>query len=145
MFVNSIVFVTIPKFIDKNITLENPNANYGNTLEIIDTLITSIILAPLLETLIFQHLIFKLSRFIVKNNRLSLISFLTISSLSFGLSHFTSLVYILYTIFSGFIFAISYEIFYLKRLKPFWNVALIHAMFNFILFIMSIAFLLLGV
>jgi hypothetical protein len=145
LFLNSIAFVTIPKFINEKITLNNPNVNYGSTLEIIETFIDGIILAPLLETLIFQHLIFKLSRFIIKNNKLSLILFLTVSSLSFGLSHFSSLVYIVYTVFIGFIFAFFYEVFYLKRSKPYWNVVFLHAMFNFILFLISIVLILLGI
>lgn len=138
LFANSIIFSIIPSLIDEKINLNNPNVNYDNYVSIIEAFIDSVILAPLIETFIFQLVIFKISKNLIKNKKSSLITFLITSSLCFGFSHFSSPIYIVYTVFSGFIFAFFYEIFHLKKGNPFLLITTIHSIFNFILFLINI-------
>lgn len=140
LFTSSFIFSTIQSLINENAYLTNPNINYNDSINTLKSFVKSVVLAPLIETFIYQFIIFKVSKLLIKNNKLSLIVFLIISSLSFGFSHFYSPSYLLYTIFSGFIFAFFYEIFHMKKANSFLLITLIHLTYNLILFLTNIIY-----
>lgn len=100
---------------------------------LIITFLATVIIAPLLETFIFQYGIIKILRKIniLKNNNLTII---LISSLIFGLQHFYSLSYIIHTTILGIFLAYAFVVYERKKTSPFWVVCAIHSLKNFISF-----------
>lgn len=92
------------------------------------------IIAPLLETLVFQHGIIKLLRKRAKNNDLAVIF---ISALIFGLAHCYNVLYVIHTTLIGVLLAYSYIIYEDKKMNPFWVVVIIHSLRNSIVFVIS--------
>lgn len=103
-----------------------PSINKDGVLGII---IKGLLVAPLLETLVFQRFIYFLfSKISYLNNKNTLSCI--VSGLLFGLSHAYSLYYIIVTTLVGFVFMYTYLI-YIKNLKKsFWFVATIHFLVN---------------
>lgn len=92
------------------------------------------LIAPLFETYIFQYGIIKwLSSTKMKNWFI-----VFISSLLFGLSHFYSLQYVVNTFFIGIVLALSFMWWINKKIDAFWVTAIIHALHNLCLLILSI-------
>lgn len=91
------------------------------------------IFAPIFETLIFQHLIFKIFRKFKKQTNIPILHYLLFTSILFGLSHFYSLIYIISTFFIGISFVFFYILSYLRRESAYWNVAIIHSLYNSLL------------
>lgn len=90
------------------------------------------ILAPLYETLLFQHLIIKSLRVIRSKIHLSNTLIITISGLIFGLIHLKNLILISFGIVVGAVFAYTYiHVDKKTDLNPFWSVFLLHAAINF--------------
>lgn len=89
-----------------------------------------LLITPLVETLIFQYAIIKISRKIniLKNNNLIII---LISAVIFGLEHSYSLSYIIYATIMGIFLAYSFVIYEKKEVSPFWVVCAIHSLRNF--------------
>ena len=92
-------------------------------------LFVAIILGPILETFVFQYVIFKILSLIKLERNWNLL-FLIISASLFGLSHCYSLVYVLYATITGVVLAFIYYFYRLHTKKAFWTTALIHALVN---------------
>lgn len=96
--------------------------------------IYAVILAPLLETFLFQMCVIKILR---KINKLNNSIVVIISALIFGLQHFYSLEYILNTTIAGIFLAYAFITYEKKKLLPFCVVCIIHSLRNFISLIIS--------
>lgn len=104
-----------------------------NNIDIYD-IVLSILVVPLLETLIFQQFIFWISRKIGIANKSGIV--ILLSSTLFASTHFYSVAYIIYAMCLGVIFMYAYIIRVKKH--PFWTVFGIHAIFNLIIVILQI-------
>jgi hypothetical protein len=96
--------------------------------------VVAIIIAPLLETLIYQYAVIKLLRKvkILKNNNYIII---LICSILFGLSHTYSLSYVINTTIIGIILAYSFITYEKKGIPPFLIVCAIHSLRNLFSFV----------
>lgn len=103
----------------------------NNTSVLLKLLVTGLI-APVLETYLFQHLIINL---FYNNKNLKLIIF--ISALLFGVSHFYDIGYVINTFFIGIVLATSYILWNSKKINPFWGTTIIHSVHNIIVIIIS--------
>lgn len=92
---------------------------------------TAVIMAPLLETLIFQKWFYRLLSKI-KYFRNNVCWIIIISGILFGLSHCYSAHYMIITTAIGFLLMYAYILRIDKH--PYWTVAAIHALSNFIIF-----------
>ena len=86
------------------------------------------ILAPVLETYVFQYFFYELF-FIKRNYWLALI----FSSALFGLSHFYDPMYAVNTFFSGLVLGLSYIMAKKRKTYPILLTIMIHALHNFII------------
>lgn len=107
-------------------TIPDPIA--GNNL-VLDFLIT-IIVAPLIETLLFQSLIIELVCKLFKRPRRNLYISVTASSVAFALSHSYSICYIIITFLAGIILALAYYLGRYRKESPIVLVFVIHAVYN---------------
>lgn len=94
----------------------------------------SVIIGPLLETLIFQYLTIEiLSFFKLKKSFIILIS-----SLFFSLIHYYNFIYIIATLPAGIIYATYYMYLKEKKIKtPFLYIFGLHTLYNFTVFILD--------
>ncbi|GAA0695334.1 CPBP family glutamic-type intramembrane protease [Clostridium cadaveris] len=115
-----------------NIKIAETNLSISQAPLIIEFLAVSII-APLLETFLFQYGAIKILRKIniLKNNNLIII---LISALIFGLQHCYSLSYIIHTTILGIFLSYAFVVYETKKVSPFWVVCIIHSLRNFISF-----------
>ncbi len=99
-----------------------------NEFSKVETIIIVIILAPLLETLIFQHIIYLfLKKLKVKNDILCIF----IMSLLFSLMHWYNWLYVVMIFFSGLILNNLYVYYYKNNSKYFFILTfLFHSLFN---------------
>lgn len=109
--------------------------SYSTMPAIVEAFIKGVIFAPFFETIIFQSFIYWLTNKLIKTEHTRNLIFLIISSIAFGLSHFYSIYYIIYTTVIGIILACFYIISKKRKESAIKNVIIIHASFNFILFI----------
>lgn len=86
-----------------------------------------VILAPLIETLIFQKWVYKLLSIIgwLNQNKFFIV---LLSAAVFGLIHFYCLSYIVYNFFIGALLMFTYIIRIENR--PYWTVAILHSLMN---------------
>lgn len=87
----------------------------------------AVILAPIIETFIFQYLIFKLTK------KLSPFIYALLSALAFGFAHYhknSSFVEVIDVFLTGLIFAYAYYLYILKNESSFWYVVLLHMFVN---------------
>ncbi|HOG19105.1 MAG TPA: CPBP family glutamic-type intramembrane protease [Salinivirgaceae bacterium] len=111
------------------------NSDFPTKNAIIAT-ISALVLSPIIETSIFQHLIFQFFKVVRKTG--IPIKFIIISSLLFGLAHqvvwttgvFLGVVSFIHKIFGGIMLAVSYYIFYRIRKHALLSTALIHSAHN---------------
>lgn len=89
----------------------------------------AVILAPLLETLVFQYAIIS---FILKKMPKALLFSCFISAVFFGLSHSYSIEYVLKTFFSGLLFGSLYITVLTKKAHAIIIVSIAHSIFNLI-------------
>jgi membrane protease YdiL (CAAX protease family) len=92
-----------------------------------EQILQAVIIAPLIETLISQKWVYKLFSLIKPlKKRKILIVFL--GAIIFGIIHFYSLSYIIYNVFTGFLFMFVY----IAKLhkKPYWIVVTLHGLIN---------------
>ncbi len=98
-----------------------------------------LLLAPVLETLLYQLLVYKIfNRFTnlkVKKNQYLL---LFISALLFSLSHYYSILYIIRTFFLGLVLMYAYFLKAENTKQAFWLVTIIHALTNMLPFIIQV-------
>ncbi|PEC62499.1 CPBP family intramembrane metalloprotease [Bacillus toyonensis] len=98
-----------------------------------------IVIAPLLETALYQMFIFWILKLIPGMEKYNK-SIIFISAIIFGLSHDFSYIYILYAYIMGFVFAYSYWTYTRKyenghtKFPPFWTVWCIHVLHNIVVF-----------
>lgn len=135
-----LLLVIIRFFSVEGNSLNNPFVDLSNPLAIIGTFFKGVIAAPLLETLIFQMLIYKLLNKIKINQRYFLPTYLIFSSLLFAATHYYSLLYFFYTSGAGGILAFSYFIYKERNDNAFLMVTLLHAVFNFVVFSLGLIF-----
>lgn len=120
--------------------LRNPDAN--NIFEdssIVSAFFIIVILVPLLETLVFQALIIRLTFLIL--NRFKIIKpiiAVIFSSALFALNHPYSMTYVLTTFFIGIVLAMSYIIIIKRKYSAILITFLIHSLYNMIPFIRDI-------
>ncbi|MBK0383051.1 CPBP family intramembrane metalloprotease [Pedobacter sp. SD-b] len=110
--------------------------NFKNINQIVKAVFKVIIFIPLIETALFQYFIINLlktSERFEKNEVLIII----ISAFLFALSHYYSIYYIIITFFAGCILAYSFLASKNFKIKPFWLVFTIHALFNLISFLVE--------
>ncbi|MDR0437032.1 MAG: CPBP family intramembrane metalloprotease [Bacteroidales bacterium] len=95
-------------------------------------LIISVLIAPLMETLVFQFLVIYL---LLRFTRFPLWIVICISALIFGILHTYSVFYVFYAFVGGIIFAVAFVACKQKRgyFYAFWVVALIHGLYNAII------------
>lgn len=96
--------------------------------------IEGIIIAPIIETFLFQKIFFDFF-----DGKIKIRFIILISALCFGLSHFYNLGYIINTFFMGVILATAYTIWSDKKISPFWTVVTIHLLHNLIVFLIQIS------
>lgn len=105
--------------------------NYGE----VSMVMIGILIAPLVETLLFQTLVyFVLSRINLFNQRKILI--IIVSAILFAVEHIYSVQYMIYTFVMGAFLMYAYII--SKGKNPFLRVFLIHLMINSIAFLLDI-------
>ncbi len=105
----------------KESPLESANNNFGFLF------LTAVIIAPLAETLLFQMLpfwVFRKAQYFCKHR----FAVVALSGIIFGLQHYYSLLYMIITIFIGMILMYGYTVKWRKH--AFWNVTLMHALWN---------------
>lgn len=109
----------------------------GNTglddLTTLETIIAIVIIAPLLETFIFQFGVQEVVIRAFKNSVFKLWISVFISSLAFALTHYYSLFYILMTLVSGLIYSVFYIIIRDRTKKigaSFFLTSLLHIGYN---------------
>lgn len=126
-FVFQYVTAVIANFFDDELTTNN--LHFSSLQE---EFITLVIIAPIVETLIFQYLIIE----VLLNLKLKPWVCILVSALLFGVSHWYNLVYILVTTVVGLIFAYYYLA---LRHQNFMNklvlITIIHALSNLFAFV----------
>lgn len=100
------------------------------TDSIVLDLLIAVIVAPLLETLLFQSLIIEIICKIIKRPRRNIYIAVMVSSLAFALNHTYSLGYVIMTFFWGIIFALAYYLGRYRKEGPIILVFLIHSIYN---------------
>lgn len=87
------------------------------------------ILAPIIETLIFQYVVIEILN-AVKILKEKNIAIVIISAVLFGISHSYSYLYIFYAFIIGLLLAYSYLVYKKKKFSAFWVVFWIHCIRN---------------
>jgi len=128
----SVVTGIITTFLPEPI-IENPFTIDDKWMEIFVVLIV----APIIETLIFQSLIVELVCKFIKRPRNSFYIALILSALAFALSHTYSISYFVFTFIGGLILALAYYIGRYRKENAFLLVFIIHSLYNLSTFIPS--------
>ena len=89
----------------------------------------AIIIAPIIETLLFQFGVFKLMQ-LNKFTRDKYVHYIIISSLLFGLEHWYNLRYIIFAFSAGLPLAYTYYLYHKNPIKAFRFTALVHSLHN---------------
>lgn len=98
-------------------------------------IIIACIIAPVLETTIFQWLIIE-----IMYKKIGTRFAVIISALLFGLSHFYNSLYVINTFFIGLILSTSYVLAKEKKFNPSLITIAVHSLHNIIIFILEIFF-----
>jgi len=97
----------------------------------VELLIIGVLVAPIMETAIYQVFIIKVSRHIFSKFLNSDYTIpILLSAICFGLSHPYDVYYEIMAFMSGIILAFAYCILLLRKESSFWIVALIHSLVN---------------
>ncbi len=97
--------------------------------------ITTVIVAPLLETFLFQYGIIKSIVYLSDNKYKT--QAIILSAMAFTLIHSYSIIYMIYAFIMGLFFGILYFTSLKKKLYPFLVIAFVHALFNFTVFMVN--------
>ena len=92
----------------------------------------SVIVAPVMETYIFQRGIINFVLLTIKSNQLVAV---LLSATGFGLTHTYSTPYVIVTFFIGILYGIIYLSFRAKKVVAFWYLTIIHASYNLCAFL----------
>jgi len=93
-------------------------------------LLIAVIVAPLIETLLFQSLIIEITCKIIKRPRKNICVAVMVSSLAFALNHTYSLSYFFITLGAGMILALAYYLGRYRKESAIILVFLIHSFYN---------------
>ena len=96
--------------------------------------LTIILLAPFIETIVFQYLPLKIAGLFIKKSRYVLYYTILLVSLLFGLLHGDLILYKLTAFFYGFIWICCCFLLIRKKRRPIFFTWLIHACYNGLLF-----------
>ena len=121
--------IILEHFLGLNPTVGN---NESDLLAQIGHSFYGVIIAPIIETAIFQKLILDNSKPRIKNNILCV----ALSAVVFGLVHCTRIAQIVLAAFSGFYLGLFYTIARQKKYNAFWLTCLMHALWNLIVYIL---------
>jgi len=111
------------------IGLHDPNPVLDMHDSIFKIVVFGIIIAPIIETFVAQHIIIKfLSSFKALAYKKYLI--IILSSIVFGIGHTQSVSYMIMTFAIGLLLAYSYLVFMNRPQSAFWTTALIHSLRN---------------
>ena len=102
--------------------------NESDLLAQIGQFFSAVIIAPVIETVIFQKLILDNSKPRIKNN----IVCVALGAVVFGLAHINGLFRIVLATFVGFYLGLFYTIARQKKYNAFWLTCLMHALWNLI-------------
>ncbi|MBW7914379.1 MAG: CPBP family intramembrane metalloprotease [Taibaiella sp.] len=94
-----------------------------------DKVIELMVIAPILETLVYQYLIIRLFMYFAKSRKYYPCAIL-ISAIAFGLGHTYNPAYIFFAFFIGLVLAYMYYFYSKEPLKAFWTVVLVHGIRN---------------
>lgn len=131
--IDLILSILLP--LSKEIVIEN---DFLEGKSLIYIFLTTVIIIPFIETLLFQFIIIE-GYFIIlrKNNKAIILAILT-SSIVFGLSHSYSLNYILLGLIIGFYLSLIYVLAKLRKdISPFFLVSIIHMIINLMVFLLN--------
>lgn len=118
-----------------DIQFNEPLIDLKQPIITVNLLIDTLISAPLLETALFQTLIYKFTKWLHFNN----LTIVLISAICFGLRHDYSLLYTISTFFTGSILMYAYILRSEYNNKPYWSVTLAHSTLNaFALFMLLV-------
>ena len=87
---------------------------------------TAVVVAPLVETYLTQHLIIHYT----KKWLGSYVFGVLLCSIVFSLLHYYNLPYIAKTFINGFVYSAAYAIFHWRKCSPTWHVSIIHCLHN---------------
>ncbi len=133
IFVSFLINISLEHFNILDADLNSPSF-FSLTQEIFLT----VIVAPLLETFIFQFLFYYIIKIFYKflGHYFNFI-YIIISATLFGLSHKYSIYYQIGTFFFGLIFSYSFIFFKTKFNSPFISVCIVHSLYNLFTTIME--------
>lgn len=98
----------------------------------------AVIFVPAIETWLFQSLLIKAARYLLKKIHFNrFVIPIIFSGFIFGINHMYNFHYMISLIFMGIVFALIYRVFMLRKESSFWIVALMHSINNFIVFNMN--------
>jgi membrane protease YdiL (CAAX protease family) len=121
LFLFNLAVAIFISFVKNNVVDKSPV-----TISFVEKFITNVLIAPLLETLIYQTLIIALSKKLRNNNLFAVL----ISSFLFGISHYTSIETVLRTFIMGFILSLYYTVLRAKKINGYYPITLIHSFWN---------------
>ncbi|CCZ07488.1 CPBP family intramembrane glutamic endopeptidase [Culturomica massiliensis] len=131
----AIVYLPFKMFQLEDIQFREELINPEQPTLTVTILISALILAPIVETALFQTLIYQLKKWLHFNN----ITIVLISSVCFSLVHNFSLLYIISTFFIGSILMYTYILRSEYNNKPYWSMTLAHSTLNaFALFMLLV-------
>lgn len=113
--------------------IENPLVIEHKWME----LVVLLLIAPLLETLLFQSLIIELVCKFIKRPRNSLYVALMLSALTFAINHAYSMSYFVFTFIGGLILALAYFVGRYRRENASLLVVIIHTLYNLSTLVLS--------
>lgn len=94
-----------------------------------DKVIELMVIAPIVETLVYQYIIIRLFMYFAKNRKYYPVAILT-SAMIFGIGHTYNLAYIFFAFFIGLVLAYMYYFYSKQPAKAFWTVVLVHGLHN---------------
>lgn len=133
LFSTSLIFNFCTMFVENK---QGPSLMDGTT-GLFKQFIYAGIVAPLLETLIFQHFIYIVLRKFIHKEKILIFTYIISSSILFSLEHKYSTYYIFVTFFLGIVLGFSYYISKLRKESAYWNTAIIHGLYNSLLVLIS--------
>ncbi|WP_428657428.1 CPBP family glutamic-type intramembrane protease [Runella sp.] len=124
----SYLFLFIAEIIGQENAFNGADFSKLNTTEIF---VITVIIAPIIETLVFQYGAIKISRKIVKNIHFQAF----ISASLFAISHCYNFLYAMNILAAGLVFGYAFIISEQRKYYPFWIIFFIHSLYNFHVFL----------
>lgn len=113
--------------------------DYMKNISLIDKILTLVIFAPIIETLIFQYFIIESLLLIRRKIYIPLYLIILVSGIVFGLSHNYNIYYVISTILIGVIYGFFYLIAkFNTRMNAYTSIVIVHSFANLIVVIFDI-------